>query len=237
VHLLPTGHGQSGRVGDAPEMVRARRSVIQRGHLDPLVAAIRARVAEMGRIRTVLDVGCGEGTLVGSVALAAGAQGYGMDLSKAALRIAARAHPEVTFFVGDLTHRLGVASVSVDLLLNVFAPRNPSEFSRILSTEGTLLLVIPAADHLVELRGRIRLLRIDEEKEERTVDRLASHLVGVAAESLRYTRFLPPEELATLVAMTPSSRHLAPSEIAELEGGEGLAVTFSMRILTFRRRG
>ena len=45
-----------------------------------------------------------------------------------------------------------LADQSVDAVLNMFAPRNPGEFHRVLRPNGSLIVVRPTVDHLAELR-------------------------------------------------------------------------------------
>lgn len=51
-----------------------------------------------------------------------------------------------------------ITTNSTDLLLNTFAPRNGGEMRRIITSNGTLIVVSPNRQHLMELVGVLDLL-------------------------------------------------------------------------------
>ncbi len=69
----------------------------------------------------------------------------GLDISKFALRRAARLNPEAVNLVGDVWQPLPLADAAVDVVTVVFAPRNASEFARVLRPSGRLVVVTPPA--------------------------------------------------------------------------------------------
>ncbi len=235
--LLPVGHGRSGIRGDTRDMARARRRFLGRGHYDPLADRVRDRVLDHVNAEVaapaVAEAGCGEGFYIGAVAAALpeGSDLLGFDVSRDALRLAAPAHPRVTFAINDVKHRLCLADDSLDALLDVFAPRNAGEFARVLRPEGLLVVVIPGDDHLAQLRRRLPLLDIQPEKRERTLERLAPSFEPAWEEVLEYDAELPGEDVADLVRMTPSAHHLGDDAPATLERVSPLTVTLSFRVL------
>jgi len=252
VDLLPTGHGRSGRAGDAPEMLRARRRFLLRGHYDPLADAIIRHAsahlagatpagASGGRVPVLLEVGCGEGFYIGRVTRAlapgqpAGIRSFGLDLSRAAVRLAARAYPEVFFFTNDVHHRICMADASVDVLLDVFAPRDPGEFARVLRPDGLLLVAIPGERHIAELRSRHPLIGIEPHKRERTMELLRPAFDTIAVEEIEHAIAPTPEDVADLLHMTPSYWHLPPDVLAE-PGPPPPHLTIAFHLLRFRRR-
>ena len=252
VHLLPSGHGQSKREGDAAEMVRARRRFLEGGHYRPLSDALNEIAAAALRPSgegppgpsTVLEAGCGEGYYIGRLASAlpppAGGAGHcflAFDLSKEAVRLAARKHRDVFFFLNDVTHRLSVADAAVDLLLDLFAPRNPHEFARVVRRGGALVVAIPEADHLIELREALPLLGLEEDKRERTVERLGAAFELVEEEVVRFRPELSGDDVLDLLRMTPNYWHLDPATMASAAQRAPQTVTISARLLAFRRGG
>jgi len=249
VHLLPAGHGRSRLEGDVADMVRARRRFLERGHFEPLVDALahalrdlqeerRARSKDDASGPTVLDVGCGDGYYGGRLreAVQRPCCFFGLDLSKQALRLAARAYPDILFFVNDVRHRICLADASVDLLIDVFAPRNPVEFARVLHPHGLALVVIPNPEHLRELREHLPLLEIDADKRERTEERLAGRFELVGLERIEHRMTLAPGEAVDLIRMTPNYWHAdEPALRAAARLGE-TAVTASVSVLRFRKR-
>jgi 23S rRNA (guanine745-N1)-methyltransferase len=153
----------------------------------------------------------------------------GVDIARAAARMAARRDSGALFAVADLWHGLSLADAGFDVLLNVFAPRNPTEFARVLRPGGLLLVVVPASDHLAELRAAHDLIGVEEEKEQRVAERFGDRFTLSDAADVRYPLRLEPAQLAELLAMTPSARHSQA-----LTPGPSL-VTASFRILSFIR--
>lgn len=251
VNLLAGRRGarRSEQGGDTRAMLAARRRFLERGYYDPVAETIGNLVAgHIGMLppvgvagRLVLDLGCGEGYYLGKVREALSAAGKceviqfgGLDLSKEAARLAARRHPACAFAVADLNHRLPVVDAAGDVLLNVFAPRNPAEFRRIIAPEGLLVVVIPGADHLRELRDTLGLLAIEEEKERRVVERFAGLFAPLPPRTLDYRLDLAREDVHDLVLMTPNAWHLTPEARAAVGALDGARTHAAFRILPFR---
>jgi 23S rRNA (guanine745-N1)-methyltransferase len=104
----------------------------------------------------LLDAGCGTGHHLARIAAALGPRtvSLGLDISAAATRLAARRWPDLAFAVADLWSEWPVRDAAIDLVLNIFAPRNFAETTRVLRPGRWLALVYPEADHLIELRRR-----------------------------------------------------------------------------------
>jgi 23S rRNA (guanine745-N1)-methyltransferase len=74
--------------------------------------------------------------------------GLALDLSKFAARRAARAHVRLDAVVTDILETLPLKSESIDLALNIFAPRPASELLRTLNRDGRLIVAFPAQHHM-----------------------------------------------------------------------------------------
>lgn len=203
--------GERAISGDDAEMARARGSFLAGGKYDPIRRVV-ARLASDGAARasTVVDVGCGTGYYLGGVLdQLQDARGLGLDSSAPALRSAARAHPRGAAASWDVFRRFPLASRSADVVLDVFAPRNPCEFHRVLRAGGRLVVVRPASHHLIELRGHVPgMVSIDPEKENRLQTALDPSFEVVDAEQVEYAMPLARSEAHDLVRMTPSARHV-----------------------------
>jgi 23S rRNA (guanine745-N1)-methyltransferase len=236
VNLLP-GDARPG-TADSAEMVRARTDFLAAGHYAPLAGAVAATVpAECG---TVLDAGTGTGYYLAAVLdRHPGAVGLGLDLSKFALRRAARAHPRARAAVWDLLQPLPVRSAAADALLDVFAPRNPAEYARVLAPDGVLVVVTPEPEHLAELRAaRAGMLAVDAGKAGRLAEGLtASGLFRADGhEVLAYPMELTAAHAADAVGMGPSARHA--ERVAGAGAFEGtLRVTAAFRVARYRPAG
>jgi len=134
-------------------MVRARRTVFDAGLYAPIIDAVAARVAAAHPV-DVLDAGCGEGSYLARAAERSGARAWGIDISKAAVRLAARRHREHRFAVASSYH-LPFADGSFDALIDVFSPRPFAELLRVLVPGGVAVVVTPGARHLAQLKALI----------------------------------------------------------------------------------
>jgi 23S rRNA (guanine745-N1)-methyltransferase len=221
--------GRAVHPGDSVEMVTARDGFLAAGHYDFITDALAAAAGPAG---FVLDAGTGTGAYLARVLDARpDAAGLGLDVSKPALRRAARAHGRAGAALADLWGRLPVADAVADLVLNVFAPRNGAEFHRVLRPDGRLVVVTPAADHLVELVDAYGLLRVDPDKAERVAGSLGDHFRTAETTTHRRTLALNAGEVRTLIDMTPSARHLTPG--AATEGGP---VTAAVTVTVYHPR-
>src|SRR3954453_17777493 len=140
--------GRMPHVGDSAQMVADRAAFLAAGHYDFIAQAL----ADAAEGDFVLDAGTGTGNYLARVLDALpGAAGLGLDVSKPALRRAAKAHPRAAAVLADLWRPLPVADQAASVILDVFAPRNGAEFRRVLRPDGKLLVVTPGPDHLGEL--------------------------------------------------------------------------------------
>ena len=245
VNLLPSGHGRSGKSGDAAGMIQARARFLERGHYDALAdavvacagAAFSASASGDEGPRAILDAGCGTGDFLARVGRATGDDAclLGFDVSRDAVRFAARRHPHAFFFVNDVEHRLALADGAIDLLLDIFAPRSPAEFARVLRPGAGLIVVLPTDDHLHELREKLPLLDVGPEKEARLAQALGDTFERVEREIVHDERTLPPDDVADLLHMTPSAWHLPEGAWQDAAALGEVRVTFGFIVLRFRR--
>ncbi|WP_053659298.1 MULTISPECIES: putative RNA methyltransferase [Micromonospora] len=181
----------------------------------PTGVRVEAPAPDVRAYPLVVDAGAGTGRYLGAVLAALpDAVGLALDVSKPALRRAARAHPRAAAALADTWQRLPLADASAAVLLNVFAPRNGPEFHRVLDPAGTLLVVTPAADHLTELVDALDLLRVDPDKADRVAASLGGHFTPVSSTVHRAELTLTRTEVATLVGMGPSAWHTDPGALA-----------------------
>ncbi|MET0136545.1 MAG: putative RNA methyltransferase [Kibdelosporangium sp.] len=222
VNLLGAGGG------DSKEMVAAREEFLAAGHYAPLAETV-ARTAESSGL--IVDAGTGTGYYLTAV-LSGGGAGLGLDFSPVALRRAARSHPELGAVVWDLWKPWPIATASVDVVLNVFAPRNPAESRRILRPGGKLVVVTPAPDHLAELRALVRMLAVDDDKLARLDASLGTRFALESRQPLAYPMRLPPGDARRVVHMGPNAYHVAAQSLAVID--EPLTVTASFVLSVYR---
>lgn len=234
---LLTGAGTKFQA-DTAAMVQARTDFLAAGHYRPLAEELARLVASAAPgAGTVLDAGAGTGYYLGQVLPALpGAAAVAMDISKYALRRAARALPGTFALVWDVWRRLPLPDSSVDVILNVFAPRNAGEFRRVLAPGGVLAVVTPGPDHLQQIRAAAGMLDIGGEKEERVTAALGPEFSPVQTVHCSYEMQLAAPDLCNVALMGPSARHLDPQALAETVAGLELplAVTASFALQLFR---
>ncbi|MGY4927078.1 methyltransferase domain-containing protein [Streptomyces sp. 900105755] len=224
--------------GDDAAMVRARERFLSTGGYARIRDAVaRLAAAAAPEQATVLDVGCGTGYyLAGVLDRLPGARGLGLDTSVRALRAAARAHDRAGTAAWDVFRPLPLATGVADVVLDVFAPRNPAEFHRVLRPTGRLIVVRPTGRHLAELRERLpATVTVDPAKERRLHRALDPFFAVAATGQVEYGAALAREEALDLLAMTPSARHLSQ---ADLSGEAPLPdrVTVSVLATAYRPR-
>jgi 23S rRNA (guanine745-N1)-methyltransferase len=233
---LLTGGARAG-TADTAAMVAARAAFLGGGHFAPLAALVADRAAERGTGGgCVLDAGAGTGYYLSAVLdRLPGTPGVALDVSKHALRRAARSHPRVGALAWDVWRPLPVRTGAVSVLLDIFAPRNAEEFHRVLQPGGALIVVTPAARHLEELVGALGLLTVDPRKAERVEDTLGGRFHAAGIWPLELPLRLPHADVAALVAMGPSAWHTDPEALrVELEKlTEPVAVTAAFEVRVF----
>ncbi|GGN16493.1 23S rRNA (guanine745-N1)-methyltransferase [Actinoplanes campanulatus] len=219
--------GRLPHTGDTAEMVADRAAFLSAGHYRFIAEALAAHRAE----GLVVDAGTGTGDyLAHFLEGSPGATGLGLDVSKPALRRAAKAHPRAAAALTDLWRPLPVADATAAVILNVFAPRNGPEYRRILRPDGLLLVVTPAADHLTELITAYGLIQVDPEKAARVSGSLGEHFTLDAAATHRRELRLTAGETRTLVGMTPSARHVPMEDLP----GHDVTVTAAVEVAVYR---
>ncbi|MEU6245405.1 putative RNA methyltransferase [Streptomyces sp. NPDC047024] len=217
--------------GDDAAMVRARERFLAGGRYAPVRDAVAGLAMEGVPAGTgaVLDAGCGTGYyLAGALDRLPAARGLGLDSSVRALRTAARAHERAAAAAWDVFRPFPLADRVADVVLDVFAPRNPAEFHRVLRPGGRLVVARPTGRHLAELRAPVA---VDPAKEERLRRAMEPFFTATVTERVEYVLSLPPADARDLLDMTPTARHLGPSE-AELPR----QVTVSVLATAYRPR-
>lgn len=234
-YLTLLGTGSRTDTGDTADMVAARQEFLDAGHFAPLTAAL---VAAAGA-GPALDLGAGTGHHLRAVVRQRGGVGVAVDTSKFAARRAARAHPQVGAVVADAWSRLPVRGGVVGTVLNVFAPRDPTELARILVPGGRAVIVTPTPEHQRELRDRIGLLAVDPDKADRLADTVGARLIPAGRTTVRQAMALTRADVDRLIRMGPSAYHL-PAErrqAAVRALDEVTEVTLAVTISTFTAPG
>jgi 23S rRNA (guanine745-N1)-methyltransferase len=158
LHLLPVQQKNSKVPGDSPLMMQSRRDFLNAGYYQPLSDAVNQYFsAVLPPQPVVLDLGCGEGYYSNRLMQALANKElrlYGLDIAKTAIKKAAKSYPAIRFCVASAWH-LPFADQSFDAALKLCAPCEPEELARVLKTDGLLLTVTPAPEHLLEIKQQV----------------------------------------------------------------------------------
>lgn len=232
VNLLPVQQKKSRAPGDAPDMVAARRDFLDAGHYQPLRDAALALLAPL-RAGCVLDIGCGEGYYTrGLPAIACSV--IGVDIAQPAIRLAAKRSRDITWLVATVA-QLPLADASVALVTSLFSPLPAGEMQRVLQTGGHALVVTPAPEHLLSIRGKL----FDEVRPhvpDKFVEALAQRFELQARHELRFALPLAQPALRQLLMMTPYAFKAQPPRRAALEAQDGIDTVAAFTLMLMRRK-
>jgi 23S rRNA (guanine745-N1)-methyltransferase len=235
--------------GDTREMLVARRAFLERGFYQPLSDVLNelivTRIREMEQPACVLDAGCGEGYYLGRLWHVLEEQAgddkhesscLGVDISKDAIRMAARQYPGIDFVVANLKEPLVVRGQTLHFLLNIFAPRNAVEFARVLVPGGWLLVVIPAPEHLRHLRDTLQLLQIEDQKQQHVLEQFEADFSLEQTIEVRNALHLRGEEIVEVVMMTPNYWHMEEEKRQALAAMEEIETEAVFSCLLFKQK-
>jgi 23S rRNA (guanine745-N1)-methyltransferase len=219
INLLQPQDRRSRQPGDTAAAVAARRRLHDRGVTEPLLRAI-AGFLNASSSDIVLDAGCGDGFLLGSLAREIGFDAHGIDISIPAVNAAARRYPKCEWIVANADRVVPYADRSFSIVLSITARMNAGEFRRVLRDDGRLLVAIPAPDDLIELRGASR------DRADRTIETFAQHFT--LADRRRVTTTADLDAAAVHDVLISIYRPMRSQPV------EAMHVTFSLDMLLFR---
>ena len=198
------------------ELFESRAQAFAAGVYAPVVERLtKALDAHLPQENPVIvDAGCGEGYYAKAVCPGRAMTRIGFDLSKEAVRLAARGEKTAAFFAADLGN-IPLQDGCADALLDIFTPANYAEFRRVLRPGGLLMKLAPRSGYLRELRelaaGQLRRQSYDGGD----VERYAHEKMNVIAqETICYTMDVAKETAYHLARMTPM---LAGVELEKLD--------------------
>ncbi|MFL6232651.1 MAG: methyltransferase domain-containing protein [Thermoanaerobaculia bacterium] len=230
-NLLQPQDRRSKRPGDPTAAVEARRRLLDAGYGEPLLRALLEEI-DLPAGAAVLDVGCGEGYYLGSLARERGIEAHGIDLSAAAVDLAARRYPQATWIVGNADRLLPWAAGSFDLVLSIDARLSPSEMRRVLKPEGRLLVAVPGPDDLAELREAVLGESLFKDRLERAAALLAREFELESRRSVHGAAELGTAQIRD--ALTATYRGGRESRRGRIEALSAMRVTLSHDLARFR---
>lgn len=232
VNLLPVQHKASRDPGDAADMVTARREFLEAGFYQPLRAAVVAALAGV-TAGSVIDLGCGEGYYTSALAEAA-PEVLGVDISRAAIRAAARRYRNLTWVVASGA-RLPLPDGAVRAAASVFCRLHPAETRRVLAPGGHLVVAGPAADHLRGLREAL-FEEVRAHEPDKTTATLAGDFEPVRRIEVRFPLQLDRADLSRLLCMTPYAWRAERGRREALAASPAFSTEAAFVVDVFRRK-
>ena len=224
---------KSANPGDNREAVLARHRWLNRGHAAGLITVVKTWVPESNSNMRILDLGCGDGSFGPSLFLDHATNYCGIDLSKPAIKLAAKRWPEATWVLANADRGLPVPNASVDCVVSLFGRRPVAEISRVLSPSGCLIVAVPGEDDLIELREQVQKEGKRRSRVEAIVEEMKANGLSCVEQNQWRTQIeIGPEEIADALAMTyRAGRRSEQSLVASIGSTK---VTLSADLMLFQ---
>jgi 23S rRNA (guanine745-N1)-methyltransferase len=171
--------------------------------------------------RVVLDAGCGEGYYLRRLRARIGGQGQGgpallcgIDISKHAIRVAAKRDPQGLYAVAG-TYHMPVLPDRVEVLLAHFSPVSAADFRRVVRPGGVVIVGGPGEDHLYSFKELLYETPAKHEPAPTLAGEPGFELIGT--HRIQYNLPLRGRgEVANLLLMTPYYWSVDPATQARL---------------------
>jgi 23S rRNA (guanine745-N1)-methyltransferase len=235
-NLLQPQDRRSAKPGDSATAVAARRRWLERGFAASLAAELKRLGALEALVPTAVavDLGCGEGTLLAELTAGASVELLAIDLSIPAIRLAARKLPRATCVVANADRRIPLADASADVALSLFGRRPAAELGRVVRRGGRLIVAVPAAEDLVELREAVQGPAEPRERLGGAIEDLAPAFVPLARGSWKHRVFHDAAACRDALAMT--YRGARRAEAGRVQGLAGMELTLAADLALLIRR-
>ena len=228
VNLLPSNRKRSREPGDSAAMVAARRRVHDANTYHRLAAAVVAELNAVDVAGRVLDLGCGEGYYAETLIRELPATSVcGIDISRAAIRLAARRCPTGDFAVAS-AFNLPVPDASLAAAVRVFAPSDDGELLRVLKSQCFYLEVSPGPRHLWQLRQGL----YEQPREHADARAEIAGMQLLRRRELQFEVNPGPGQLADIIGMTPFAHrgHRERRENVLQSAPAAVTLAFSLRL-------
>lgn len=226
VNLLQSQKVNTRNRGDDLQMLRSRKTFLDKGYYLPLVNKMKDIIYDEMH-DTILDLGCGEGWYCEQV----GGNIIGIDISKHGCDLSAKRNKNMTFVVAS-SFDLPLTKESIDVVYSVFAPFSATELSKVLKPNGRFIQVYPLLDHLMGLKEAIY-------DEAYANDDLPYELEGFSLESTYEVHdqieLLDNETIKSLFAMTPYVHRTKSHEMNRRETLTHVSTQIAFGIRVYRK--
>lgn len=238
-NLLLSNQKSSSSPGDDAQMLQARFAFLNAGHYQPVSDAINQLISKYcASPEQVLDLGCGEGYYLSRLQQHFendNCHYYGTDISKQALKLAARHHKSIDWFVAAAKNQPFIQH-QLDLVLNIFAPADWQEMQRILKPDGHVLLAVAGDDHLQSLREMI-YDSVTPHQPERFLEKLSDEFELIDSVDCQFELQLSDNEsIQSLLQMTPYFWQADEKCRQSIEGLQSFSTPVNVRLYLIKYR-
>ncbi len=233
-NLLQPQDKKSLTPGDSSDAVLARHRWLQRGHADQLIQTLLPWTSDPS-IGRAMDLGCGEGTF-GPALFGQSETSYcGVDLSKQAVRLAAKRWPDGTWVLANADRFLPAADESVDCVMSLFGRRPATEINRVLKPGGRCIVAVPGTEDLIQLREQVQETGRKRSRWEAIVTELESADLKLQKHQRWQTSVnLDPDAIADALAMTYRAVRNSQHQLAEQL--KSMPVTLAADLMLFEKK-
>ena len=157
---------------------------------------------------------------------------YGVDISKDALRRAAKRSKDIHWLVGSGGQPPFLAN-QLDLIVCLFTNLMPEGFAKVLKPNSTVILINTGLDHLIELRQLVyENVKSQAFDPSATMVQHGYQLNG--EQKLKFkTKLTSSQQIIDLLQMTPHWWRVQPSALAKLEQLNELEITVDITLHQF----
>lgn len=179
-----------------------RSAILENGMYDHILKDIETLILNNKIRGTIVDAGCGEGYFSRCLSKNTKNNLIALDISKDSIYLASKLKKSINqlYLVADIAN-IPLKDSSIDLILNIFAPANYSEFSRVLKGNAFLIKVVPNSEHLKELRELSKLE--SEYSNSDTVNKFCSEIVLLNKLKSSKTYTIDSEKAKSFIKMSP----------------------------------
>ncbi len=200
INLLPPQHKKTKEPGDNKEMIRCRQDFLQKDYYAFLLPELSDTISEFSQQPlTFLDSGCGEGYFTNKLQMQhENIAFYGMDISKEAIRLAAKRNKNIRWLVAS-SNNIPIMDNSLDVVLKINAPLNFEKLQSKITENGIVISVSPGKSHLAKLRETM-YLKPQTHKQEATPE---SYTLLHQSEIEAHISISSKQDINNLFKMTP----------------------------------
>lgn len=247
LNLLLAHKKRSKSPGDSAEMVDARQRLLDSGVYQPISDLLNQAVNNSltsNQSLQLCDVGCGEGYYTTRLSQSLSAHQYphrvyGVDISKDAVRAAARRGKQnapdsdaLEWLVASGAH-LPFQGHSLDQIYCLFTRLMPEGFSKVLRPDGQVFTINTGLSHLREMR-EILYPQVKDNCFNPTKVMEANGFLCINEQPLVYTIELKdPQQIHDLLLMTPHVWKASPAAREQLLARNSLTVTIDVVLHQF----